>query len=1227
MKGRDRADRICVGFFRYLMLDQDVRVHVLCLDVVQGAVDAGALTDYMKQNLKKEVVFLNGGDFADAAGRASKIDQKKDKSQKIDTSPAIARVLKQKLDSEVVRLTDAKKKALAAYEKQKAAFLSGKSKIKNFQELTKYDFAFEGCIDALYILQNFPYLPNQFEPLTEIDYPLSFLCIVPQGGATPTPYTKKVTMEKSGKQPAKKVTIPGCEMDSLTNPEAYPPARWVALRPTAPASIPFIEMEAGDNVEATWKKIERQIITLHFAKDEYVEKFSDKTFLTLPSCVPIVDRLPVAEYLTDRNGDFVNALTYALKLNDWTPKVPDPPLPIEEEYNALFAASKESLNRTVVFVKPKELPEPDFDLNQIVGLSPLLHALTHWSVTPENAYSCIALAQFLQAPVNFYAYAGQKFDQIFMAVNKKYQLGMPLAFFDWTKWDLSTEYQAVGEPLMEAVNNSEIVETFLDQQIGIMWIMCLPPIPRTMGHFMAHYSVPQTMEGFSDFIKYLYDKEGETEKKTRNPPSPAHIIREKGNFALLMPPLAEKVNQASQIFGMPLEVSNCAEFTAPYYFTSRLKVVINRNIISGSPTFEYKAYFKDLVEVSSPGKTVMFIPVEGIRIMIEYPFAVTLLFNEQSLRYDAENVVVKSTGEDAIVITKDRALIKNEADTLMMVLPDGTIGKQIDGQWSYVTSDCTCYEKNAEGVLETVEKRHSKIEDIASKTTSIIRPDNVEYYIKDDGTRKILVGNELSVEQSQEKTIFDIPNFPVFEAGETISISLDRFEITFKDKTAKISCEDYTISVTEGSTLFTSPDVEMCLTPGRCEFKSGDQVLIADEEGIEKMTQVGVEIPAKKKIEVFETHWGKSIPIKETLTEAQQLELHKLFCPRFFAVRGDLSGCEFIRSDTIDMTDITVKELVVPHPSGNDCTLKSYHHPTKMPVMFLQNEVMTKPERATILKSLHVPKPKKRKGATEEVDEGIVVEAEGARESYMCDTKIFTSAMMSKLASQSAEYIEETTPPPPEPPEVIPVPPPTPDPRILEMQASLYQNTVAGLQENNVLNYWEATEGRFAMPLHEPRVLERPLSPRVQLFDPPREAKHLKIDAPVEPPAVKSPRTSPGRTIRAVPVTKTRPMTVKATPDIINFGTVKANTPATASLVITNTGKKPLHFAATQPGNKALKVLTIPGVVFPGLKMTLKVALEPTEAQYISTHFTVTMKEVKEEPFELKIPVVVTIAE
>jgi hypothetical protein len=90
---------------------------------------------------------------------------------------------------------------------------------------------------------------------------------------------------------------------------------------------------------------------------------------------------------------------------------------------------------------------------------------------------------------------------------------------------------------------------------------------------------------------------------------------------------------------------------------------------------------------------------------------------------------------------------------------------------------------------------------------------------------------------------------------------------------------------------------------------------------------------------------------------------------------------------------------------------------------------------------------------------------------------------------------------------------------------------------------------------------------------------------------------------------------------------VKAHTAATASLIVTNTGAKPWHFSVTQTGNPLVKVLTIPGVVFPGLRMTLKVALLPCEPQYISTVFTLMTKETMGEATDMRIPVVATIVE
>jgi hypothetical protein len=91
--------------------------------------------------------------------------------------------------------------------------------------------------------------------------------------------------------------------------------------------------------------------------------------------------------------------------------------------------------------------------------------------------------------------------------------------------------------------------------------------------------------------------------------------------------------------------------------------------------------------------------------------------------------------------------------------------------------------------------------------------------------------------------------------------------------------------------------------------------------------------------------------------------------------------------------------------------------------------------------------------------------------------------------------------------------------------------------------------------------------------------------------------------IRVIPTVgssaRNRPTTVKAEPDLIKFDPVKPNAPMTASITVTNIGIRPFHFSASQTGDKRLRVLTLPGVVFPGLKMTLKVRLIGTETDTV----------------------------
>ncbi|KAH0788457.1 hypothetical protein GPJ56_007624 [Histomonas meleagridis] len=200
------------------------------------------------------------------------------------------------------------------------------------------------------------------------------------------------------------------------------------------------------------------------------------------------------------------------------------------------------------------------------------------------------------------------------------------------------------------------------------------------------------------------------------------------------------------------------------------------------------------------------------------------------------------------------------------------------------------------------------------------------------------------------------------------------------------------------------------------------------------------------------------------------------------------------------------------------------------------------------------------------------------------------------------------------------LPPHTPSPRILEAQANLRSMKVADLRDKQVLNYWKSKEAEFAVPIEHPSTLSRPISPRVALNDPPRGTTKM------DPPPVYRPETfkpvikTPIVTKRAPPKEQKKPLTVKTTPEVVNFGNIRQNMSASTKLTLTNLGATPLHFSVSQPSNEFVKVLALPGVVYPGLKMTLKISLMPAPKQKISTSF-----QLKTNLYDITVPVFVNI--
>lgn len=172
---------------------------------------------------------------------------------------------------------------------------------------------------------------------------------------------------------------------------------------------------------------------------------------------------------------------------------------------------------------------------------------------------------------------------------------------------------------------------------------------------------------------------------------------------------------------------------------------------------------------------------------------------------------------------------------------------------------------------------------------------------------------------------------------------------------------EYTISANpDGLVDLALPDCEVSCTPTRIEYKEEQTIFVSDEDGIERYGQIIEEIPPKKKIDVIESKWGKVIAVKDTLLEPQQLDLHSKFPPRFFGVRADFSAIEFLRPDTLHLTedDVTFDKKDVYHPSQEMVNSINVFRLDGTATSYQEYQPLNKPNRAALLKSIHIPKKK-----------------------------------------------------------------------------------------------------------------------------------------------------------------------------------------------------------------------------------------------------------------------------
>lgn len=1213
-------------------MSQEVTINpfFLTIDIVDKAIDYNSFLDYLKSEHKKDVIIVNGLDYADVSRGNSKQGSRSSRMGQYDSTISVVKGMKAKITQDIAKLLDTKKKQLAQIEKAKNS--SHKSKTKFVPEPVKYD----GKIDAIFFIINFPYLPHQLSAMTDNEIGIdAFITIKPDHDFKPGAFHSNYQIKSSGKANQKKPTILGSELDFQLNPNAYPPPRIQTLKHSSPCDVTFVEITAGENCEQTFQLIEEEIMKILDLQKEFSVFSESHTFSGIPRLYHSPDLFVFHDYLSFHPNDFINALYFQLKEGHWNVIESPPPISKSEQYDKVFNRQTDHVYRNVISIDQKDPPDPVFEkLMQMT--TEYTWKLTQWKADESNYFTISEILNFIAKPTNLYAYAGSKFDLLFSSANKKYQLGLPLSFFDFSQWNMYIEYQNISEELLFAFHDAACIETFLDAQSGILWVLVMKPIPKTMGTVLSNEYMPLCIENITDYLNHVFSQKGNEAnvKKSRNPPTPAQIVKDKLDISLIMPSIESKIENSKNCYELPVTVFKSKAFVSPYLFENGLFVQIHRDVIFERPTFSYQFYYKNIIDCKSNSDSVVFCPIEGIRLLYEFGQSLTVFFNEQTICFDGQNLHIISTNEKNLVITKSGSLIfTNKNDIKVIVYSNGSISRLIDNKWIAI-------DKNGKS-LDGIDRQHSEIIDERTQSRHMVRPDNIEYTIMKDGKRQIIVDLDTSIEQTSNEITFILPGFPIIHwdrQGFKFDIDCFKFEIDFIDDEflSVTKTSQYTIRTDQKSVLFNTNGCEAYLTKNACQFNipATGEYLIADKSGTEKICNLATEEQkGKKKVEYIESKWGTLIPIKETIQEPQQLKLHQLFLPRFFGIRRNLSGFEFIREDSIKTDGLTLKKSHINDMYGNRVDLVSFHEPHMMPSLYMVFEGLSKPNRALILKDLHIPKAPPANKKTKIVDlqpfqtkEHLIQKAEDIYLTYLDNCSTFCKQLDKTLESLHEEYLKSLEPPPPPEERIIFMPPSTPPPRILNM---IYQLHDSNTNECN-LSYWNSPESDFSYPLEFPKVLEREFSPRLALFDPPRafQQQNERItpretdDAFVtqSEPSVRSGKTIKNEDDNANNIFSSKTWklnTVHSKHDSINFGDVLENHRKFASLKIQNISKKPLHYAFDlSEDTHSIRICSIPGVIFPGLQTTIKVELMPSNPGVINDSFIFRTRD-----FDLKIPV------
>lgn len=1202
---------------------------IISLDIVHPNFDILTFSDFVKANYKKDFIVINATDFVDqVGGRSSRSDARGEKKPKVDNSTSISKGIKSKIDQELSKLIDSKKRHLAQQEKAK-----GKESKKN-KHTSEQQILFDGQIEAVFCIINFPYTALQLKALEDACVDLgAFIAI--RSPVITTQLSDAMLQhknnDKSARATAKRSQIEGSDMDSTVNIGVFPPLRWNQLKPNAKIDLVFDSLITGETHEEAFDALQKEIGKIIRGRNKFKETFENRVFKLIPPSKLNLNLEIFKKFLQKNPGNIYDAIYYYLFKNGYLqPPAVQPPETSNDKIQNMFQKLLRDVSRKYVANPVK--PDNDDFLGPIVTYPSLpsifdtVYKLITWEPVEERGLAERAVINFYANNDQYYCAAGHQFESLAMQMNKKYQLGLPSAFFDWSNWCYFKEHPDVMDHLEDALQGALVVGSVMEESVGILWVLTMSPVAKQIGWTRKQLFYPMVIDGISEWFENVFEKPEVVEKKTRGAEKIADQIRN-NKLSSILPPINARLDKQNEpIYILPVANSDTIALSTPYLFSGGLRINVLRDIVNGRPTFRVKTMIDPSLEFITDTITST-VAEREYKVMFGPTEEMTVFSDTFSARLTKDKLVLTAINESNIVICANGDIVFVRNGEKFAITSEAFIGRLKEDGWHWTERNGMTYTAKNGQKLQCNNDRIMPIVNMYTKIKKYVRRDNLDVEEHDDGTLIVKFAQNFVIRHSQGTSYFTLPGFPDITLKSGI-FSFSFMEVSFVGGTSgkfSATSDKFSANYENSSANFVVNESIINVANGVVQAKCKEEILYTSKEGIERFGTIQQpDEQVNRKLEPIKSIWGNVVPMKDAQPDQRLLDLHKVFCPRFFAIRPDFSATEFIHKSQIPAEGFKQYDGEERFSLDERYNIVTLHKDNEIPHFYFKQEVPDKQSRFSILKTLTIPKPKPQRPSTSssrkkkqnEVVEDpmdILDEAENNRLAFTESRKNLGMFMENIVNIREEKFMDEIHPiePPPEP--QPPQPPLTPSPALL-----IAQMQKSSKKPNEGLNFWDSPECLFAAPQEQKRVEPKVEDARMHMHDLVTPEMSPEKDAP---PETESARKSPDKVKMASPLPRTSPSTPQTSTRMYrtevsrpqtatgqhsaDFMTIHVGDVALQTVKIQNMSSDQMKYSFSQPTHPDITILTVPGVLASGLSLTIKIRFTARKVEKVRASFTI----------------------